>query len=200
MKEKIIYIGSFIVVFVIVTIGIIYFNSEYQDIFHFNFAKTKTVEHKEAAIDTTSIQLGDLKVFLQQQLKSFVLDSLKTYAVRTKTDTVINKVVIDPSLIDSLKNLNNKLKKTNLELVRQNAIAKKLEKILNKQPDSIYVSWTKKTAKLYETMDPSKAAKIIQGYSDNIARDIIYTMKKKKAAEILAEFSPKFANRIMRVK
>jgi len=64
----------------------------------------------------------------------------------------------------------------------------------------MYVSWTKKIAKLYETMDPSKAAKIIQGYSDNIARDIIYTMKQKKAAGILAEFNPKIANRIMRAK
>jgi len=200
VKEKIIYISSFIVVFVIVTIGIIYFNSEYQDIFHFNFAKTKTVDHKEAAIDTTSIQLSELKVFLKQQLKGFVLDSLKTYVTKTKTDTVINKVVIDSSLLDSLKNLKNRLNKTNLQLAKQNATTKKLEKILNKQPDSMYVSWTKKIAKLYETMDPSKAAKIIQGYSDNIARDIIYTMKQKKAAGILAEFNPKIANRIMRAK
>ena len=49
-------------------------------------------------------------------------------------------------------------------------------------------------------MDPAKAAKIIQGYSDNVARDLIYSMKKNKASEILAAFSPENANRIMRAK
>jgi len=66
--------------------------------------------------------------------------------------------------------------------------------------DSIYNKWMKSTAKLYENMEPKKAAKIISSYSDNMARDIIYTMKKKKAAEILAELSPEFASRITRMK
>jgi len=200
VKAKIIYISSFLITFVLVTMGIIYLNSQYRDIFHFDFTKIKPIENKEAAVDTTSVQMGELKIFLQQQLKRFVLDSLKTYATVTKTDTIINNVVTDSSLIDSLQNLKNILNKTNSELTKQNERAKKLEKILKAQPDSVYVSWTKRTAKLYETMDPSKAAKIILGYSDNIARDIIYTMKKKKAAEVLAEFNPKIANRIMRVK
>ena len=46
-------------------------------------------------------------------------------------------------------------------------------------------------------MDTRKAAKIIQGYSDNIVRDLLLTMKKKKAAEILAEFKPETATRII---
>ncbi len=200
MKEKIIYISSFLAAFLIVTMGVVYLNSEYKDIFHFKFDKIEKIEPKESKIDTTSIQMSHLKEFLQQQLKSFVLDSIKTYATRTKTDTVFNEVVNDSSLIDSLKNLKNKLKETNSVLAKQFKKSKNLEKILNVKPDSLYVSWKKKTAKLYETMDPSKAAKIIQGYSDNIARDIIYTMKQKKAAEVLAEFNPKIANRIMRVK
>ncbi|MDP3682477.1 MAG: hypothetical protein Q8S01_00960, partial [Ignavibacteria bacterium] len=62
--------------------------------------------------------------------------------------------------------------------------------------DTAYLNWKKQTAALYELMEPKKAAKIIQNFSDNIARDILYTMKKKKAAEILAQLNPETANRI----
>jgi len=63
--------------------------------------------------------------------------------------------------------------------------------------DSTYNSWMKNSIKLYESMDTKKAAKIIQGYSDNIAREILFSMKKKKAAEIISELKPEAATRIM---
>ena len=63
--------------------------------------------------------------------------------------------------------------------------------------DSLHKAWVKNTAKLYESMDTRKAAKIIQGYSDNIVRDLLLTMKRKKAAEILAEFKLETATRII---
>lgn len=53
------------------------------------------------------------------------------------------------------------------------------------EKDSAYIKWKKSTVKLYELMDPKKAAKIISQHSDNIARDLIYSMNKKKAAQIL---------------
>jgi flagellar motility protein MotE (MotC chaperone) len=46
-------------------------------------------------------------------------------------------------------------------------------------------------------MDTKKAAKIIEGYTDNIAREILFSMKKKKAAEIISELKPEAATRIM---
>ena len=61
-----------------------------------------------------------------------------------------------------------------------------------------YNDWVKNTAGLYDLMDSKKAAKIIQKLSDNEARDILYAMKKKKAAEILAELSPEVATRFTR--
>ena len=65
--------------------------------------------------------------------------------------------------------------------------------------DTVYTNWIKQTVKLYESMDSRKAAKVIQGYSDNIARDILLKMKKKKAAEILAELKPEVVTRIISV-
>ena len=52
-----------------------------------------------------------------------------------------------------------------------------------------YNDWIASTVKLYESMDSKQAAKIITNYSDNVARDIIYAMKKKKAAEILSNLN-----------
>ena len=64
--------------------------------------------------------------------------------------------------------------------------------------DTIYQKWIKQTAKLYESMDPKKAALIIRNYSETTARDIIYKMKKNKAAEVLSELDPVTANKIAR--
>ena len=61
---------------------------------------------------------------------------------------------------------------------------------------SIRQKWIKQTAKLYESMDPKKAALIIKNYSESTARDIIYRMKKNKAADVLSELDPVTANRI----
>ena len=49
-------------------------------------------------------------------------------------------------------------------------------------------------------MDSKKAAKLIQNYSDNVSRDIIYTMKKKKAAEVLNAMNVETASKILSVK
>jgi flagellar motility protein MotE (MotC chaperone) len=48
-------------------------------------------------------------------------------------------------------------------------------------------------------MDPKDAAKVIQKYSDNEARELIYKMKKNKAAAILSNLNPDFVNRITKV-
>ena len=48
-------------------------------------------------------------------------------------------------------------------------------------------------------MDADQAAKIITNYSDNVARDIIYSMKKKKAVEILSALKPETVNRLIQV-
>ncbi len=65
------------------------------------------------------------------------------------------------------------------------------------QPDTLYEKWVKQTAMLYDSMDPQKAAQIIKQYNDKTSRDIIYTMKKKKAAEILTYLDPVTANKIV---
>ncbi|MCL5028265.1 MAG: hypothetical protein M1480_04490, partial [Bacteroidetes bacterium] len=111
----------------------------------------------------------------------------------------------DSLLLDSLKNLQAALRSVDKKIALNVDASDKSDQqtLVNNgktKPDSSYIVWKNQTAKLYESMDPQKAAKIIQSYSDNVARDIIYSMRQKKAAEILSELNPETANRITRAK
>ena len=68
----------------------------------------------------------------------------------------------------------------------------------NGEQEKEYTDWVKKVTSIYSSMESRKAAKIIQTYSDNVARDILYSMNKKTAAKVVSELSPETANRIFR--
>ncbi len=206
MKAKIIYITVFLAVFLFTTGGIIYFNTVYKDIFRFDFTPVKSIPNKDKMIDTAKVSIAEIKSYLFDDFKQEVLDSLKTIIPPKTNDTVYTNAFRDSLLLDSLRNLQAALKTVDDKIKSNNTKPQKVavqqtpitdDKI---KPDSNYNVWKIQTAKLYESMDPQKAAKIIQSYSDNVARDIIYTMKQKKAAEILSELNPETANRITRAK
>ena len=197
MKEKIIYIVSFLLAFALVTGFLIYLNSAYKNIFAFDFTPADQVvveTKKPVQKDQITVQPKDLTV-LNIALKDPVkqkADSteIKPTLVSVKDSNAVQ--VIRKKLAEEIKPALTKPLPDPAELIK----ADQLNKILAKR-DSTYKSWVKNTVKLYESMDTRKAAKIIQGYSDNIARDILLTMKKKKAAEIIAEFKPETATRII---
>ncbi len=207
MKHSLAYIFPFLLAF-IATSGIIYIlNLQYNDIFRLDFSPAKPVPQAKVEIkfkdDNIASNFSELKSYIDYQFKDELLDSLKSiYANNGKVDTVVSIAYKDSSLLDSLKQLNDELKKAGEreKSIMEAKLKAQAEKVKNEnKPDSTYLAWMKKTAKLYESMDPRQAAKIIQKYSDNIARDILYTMKKKKAAEVLALLNPEEATRITRV-
>lgn len=187
MKSKIIYIFIFIVAFIFTTGAIVYFNSIYKNIFQFNFTSA-SVPDPVTGKDSTMTMNASLKANVQDTVKA--ADSLSTANVK---DSAVADPLQKPQ--NTVKPAENKASVNKVQTVNQSTADNTPVK-----PDSNYVSWMKQTAKLYENMDPKKAAKIIQSYSDNIARDIIYSMKQKKAAEILSELNPDTANRITRAK
>ncbi len=204
MKAKIIYIVAFLAAFSFTTAGIIYFNSQFKDIFKFDFTPVFHKPIPPAISDTAKLTYGQV-VDLQNQLKNELLDSLRNIYKAPHTDTVYANQNADSVLFDSLKTLESVLKKTQKEKTKKTSESKQTTSKMDAtakniasrtKNDSSYVQWTKQTAKLYESMDPVQAAKIIQSYSDNVARDIIYSMKQKKAAEILSALNPETANRI----
>lgn len=202
MKSKIIYIVSFVAAFILTTLLIVYLNSNYKNIFQLDFSSVPQKMKNNTANDTSKVTFGQLKDFMQNELKNELLDSLRTMYAGQNHDTVYAARQVDSVLIDSLRILRLALKQKNLvsakpaKEIKQKPDQQIEKNIAKAKPDTSYIRWTKETAKLYESMDPQQAAKIIQSYSDNVARDIIYSMRQKSAAQVLSALNPETANRI----
>lgn len=191
MKEKIVYGLIFVFLFAVVSAGMIYFNSIYKNIFAFDFtprtAENELSKHNTAKVDSLKTD-------------SLIADSLKAIADSTKPS---ENLAIQQSQIKNTiqtEKSNQISKEQNKEEVTvQTPFRVPVDDKTKAKKDSIYNEWVKQTVKLYESMDSKKAAKVIVNYSDNIARDILLKMKKKKAAEILAELKPDVVTRIISV-
>jgi flagellar motility protein MotE (MotC chaperone) len=199
VKEKIVYIAAFLLAFALITGAIIYLNSIYKNIFKFDFTPETTTQNVtviQPAVNDQTTQPKDTTT-----VKKTLVDSLKQSPAVVKKDSS----AVPLSDTNSMKKVKDKIAEVK-KIDEQNAIPTPeqnnaaTQKFNNSKKDSSYQKWIKSTAQLYYSMDTKKAAKIIQGYSDNIARDILLTMKKKKAADILAEFKPEVATRIISVK
>jgi flagellar motility protein MotE (MotC chaperone) len=197
LKKIIIYSVIFFAAFAATTAGVIYFNSLYTNIFSFDFSPRIVEEEKEKTelIVEEKQEPNDTKI--PSEINENLLDSLtiakKDSVVEIKTDeeplekeTLVETPKTEPTIVKPVMNLE--------------PTTGEIEIVKPEPKDTSYLKWAKHTAGLYESMDSKKAAKIIQNYSDNIARDILYAMKKKKAAEILAEFNPEAASRIIRLR
>ena len=195
MKTKIIYVLIFIGAFILTTVVIVILNTQFNNIFKFDFsAPGQTTTQKTLLTSTDQYQQGNT-------------DSTNFLITRNK-ENINTNISNDNRLADEIEN-NKKLQdslNTLLKLIddMKQQETKPVEQVVNNTSEEVpdkekagYEDWVKKTSNLYASMDSKKAAKIIQNYSDNIARDILYSMKRKKAAEILAEFKPEIATRIM---
>jgi flagellar motility protein MotE (MotC chaperone) len=211
MKTKLLYVLPFVLAFAVITGILMYLNSAYQNIFGFDFSPTSNLQSNA---DLTKIGTSDSLKTHSSNEETLPLDSLKTDSVYAKNlkDSVRTELYIDGKTgttnLAEQKNaadINNKkqqslitgTKSQNLDSLKNGA--DKQYTYNNKTlKDTTYASWIKNVTSIYEAMEPKKAAKIIQNYSDNVARDILYTMKKKTAAKIVAELNPEVANRIFR--
>ena len=200
MSSKILsYVISFVFAFFLVTGVLMHLNNFYTNIWKFDFSsKEKEPEKTDMVQNVNNLDYNKIEKLIQKQLKDGLVDTLRNVTGKPRVDTVYTKMVLDNKFLDSLQVLKEGIART----VQQNQeIVKKKEALSQKELDAEnekYITWTKKTAKLYENMDAGRAAKIITKYSDNVARDILYKMKQRKAAEILAVLNPEVANRITR--
>ena len=185
--------------FLLTTGLIVYLNSTYNNIFQFDFSALPQNVNSTSISDTSKVTLGQLKDFMQNELKNELLDSLRAIYAGNNHDTIYANQQVDSVLIDSLRVLELALKQKNLasvKQIKQKQVVPTQKSEMKTKTDTSYTRWTKETAKLYESMDPQQAAKIIQSYSDNVARDIIYSMRQKSAAQVLSALNPETANRI----
>lgn len=175
--------------FVVVT-GVLYMmNLKFKNIWHFDFTDTvdtlTTVDSLHLPVDTNSSY-------------SF-LDSTHVHVFQ---DTLIAEKIIDSTIIkrllDSLESVHEIAAGLSAELDIKETEIENYKKAVIEKKDSAYADWKKETVKLYNKMDPKLAAQIIQSYSDDVARDILYSIKKKKAVEILANLNSEHATRLTR--
>lgn len=190
-----IYIISFLLAFVLITGLLIFLNSSYKNIFAFDFTPVSqsvavTEVKKQEPQSQPAIQPKDTAALKDTAMQKIDSSKVEPNVAAIKDSSAVKKVAQEKAKKVEPLPVNTTVVKT--ELTKAVEIDKNIAK-----RDSVYKLWVKNTVKLYETMDTRKAAKIIQGYSDNIARDLLLTMKKKKAAEILAEFKPETATRII---
>ncbi|PIQ10955.1 MAG: hypothetical protein COW71_01785 [Ignavibacteriales bacterium CG18_big_fil_WC_8_21_14_2_50_31_20] len=190
MLEKIATAIIIIIAFIMVTVAIAYLNLKYNNVFAFDF----TPAHQAVELRTEK-QISELKESLRPEIEKSVFDSLKVIGFdSTAIMNANNRLVL---LEDSIEVLQDRIAKLSNEKLALEAI--KADNERKSESNEEYKKWIAETSKFYESMESAKAAKIILKYSDNIAKDILYSMKKKKAAEILAEINPEIAKRITRV-
>jgi flagellar motility protein MotE (MotC chaperone) len=201
MKNNLIYITIFLTVFLLTTASLIILNENFNNIFRFDFREIQPPEDNIASL------LSDKQI---KNMKD-APDSVKfgVYKQLFSADSTVF-LVQDSGIIDSLNKIKklmaelqksqSKFKQTqNIPQIRNNIAEEKKEIFETVNQDSVYQVWLKKTVKFYESMKPAEAAKIILGYSDDVAKDIVYKMKPKKAAKILASLDPKKVQNITRV-
>lgn len=189
MKSKLIYVLSFVMAFVIVTAAIVYLNSTYQNIFEFDFSPR-------------SVQADSLKQKMPIHVKGLDSQSMDSLMI-AQADSLKPLFPIESEMISVLKDsieVLHKLLASTIQNHKGITAALDNQQDFGGQKDSSYILWLKKTTDLYNAMDAKKAAKIIQNYSDNVARDILYGMKNKNAAAVVAELTPETANRIIRLR
>ncbi|MCB9248062.1 MAG: hypothetical protein H6613_05720 [Ignavibacteriales bacterium] len=179
MKNVIVYAVIFIVAFLATTFGVYTFNNKYANMFEFDFRDAAKVE--AALVDSLAIAHGDSLT---------VADSLVS-----DHEPVVEK---GHKIATDLKVTKGKLNEVEEALLKKEEEIKLLESKVKEKEDEKYAEWLKNTIKLYEAMESTKAAQFIKAMPENEARDLIYSMKKKKAAEVLSYLSAETVNRLTR--
>jgi len=198
--NKLAYGIAFLFTFLIVTGVLLHLNNYYVNVWAMDFT-AEASDHKDIdmATNVQNLDYSKIEKMIKKELNAGLVDTLRNFSSTARVDTVYTKYVMDGKLLDSMQTLQKEIAvsiKKNQELVEKKTALS--DKELQDQ-NAEYLEWIKKTAKLYEAMDSGKAAKIITKYSDSVARDILYKMKQRKAAEVLAALNPEVANRITRV-
>jgi len=190
VKTIIIYVLAFVLAFAGVT-GVIYLlNNRYENIFAFNFTEVKIEEPVDStALTEYPVSLDEYTKQVISEIKGELIDTLAKLNQKVVVDTVYKEIVKDELLLDSLKKAEQAKLAANRAAEEKTKELEALKNQTQAASSAEYKEWISSTVKLYESMDSKKAAKIISGYSDNVARDLIYSMKKKKAAEILSNLN-----------
>jgi|GEM_PF-1614820 len=199
MKTEIMAIFLFIVAFIITTAGLIYFNNQYKNIFKFDFTPVGNLSQANKADSTAAVPDSVKALDSLKNLASNLAatgDSVKTGNNIENNSTQGGSPAGDetPSNQSAVKNSASAVKTAEGENGKTDLKSSDIAKM----DQATYQNWKKNTAKIIEGMTAEKASQILRMYADNIGGDLLYSMKKKKAAEILSKFDAKKDSLIIR--
>lgn len=189
MKNIIIYSVIFIAAFAATTFGIYTLNNNYVDVFKFDFRDR--AKFQKIVADSLAKTSADNSVITQND--NLIVDSLKSNKTLTTTKTI-------DAFKDTIANVKSELKITRQKLSVRDQKIEELKSQLEEKENIKYQDWLKNTIKLYEEMESDKAAQLLHSIPEKQARDIIYSMKKKKAAEILSYLEVGTVQRLTKAK
>ena len=177
MKSTITYVLVFALAFAGTSSAIYVLNQKYVNIFGFDFRDESLVEDVMAY---QALINGD---------ELITVDSLFV----EQSNTLGDEVYENEKKVDDEPTIEEKQQQTKrdeeLDRLGKEVLAKK---------EASRKSWLKSTIKMYEAMQADKAAKLLSSIPDQDARDILYSMKKKKAAEILSSLNTETVIRLTR--
>lgn len=201
MKNTFIYAVVFFTAFSFVSAGMYFSTKIFNNVFTLDFTAPDNVE-KSVETDTINFTiyyptLEEAKILVKEEIVSeivFAMNERDSNQINTLTEVLQNKIASLEETFSEQLNAKKTVINEKQETIQQ------LQSETGKVDDEDYNNWLKSTVKMYEAMDSKKAAKIIQKYSDNVARDIIYAMNRKKAAQIMSELNPETVIKLTRAK
>jgi flagellar motility protein MotE (MotC chaperone) len=190
MKERIVYLLIFIFAFALVTGGMFVTNDKYENMFRFDFRDRHALLVEKHMQDSIKIVQDSIR-------NKMVQDSIARKNNPDSLQAEQAQQLQPPAEAEQAANANGK--PDDKKNAFASSVAVPVNAKLKAEKDSIYARKIRQTVQLYETMDAKQVAKVIQTYNDDIAHDIIFAMKKKKAGEILSLLSPDLVHRITKV-
>ena len=181
MKNVILYAVIFIIAFIATTYGVYTYNEKYVNLFEFDL-RDASVAAKAAKADSLALANSDSLV---------VSDNLNIDNKKVEKVKEVEKNLTEAKV--KLDKTSNKLseKEKELEMLKKQLEVKNVEE---------HEEWLKSTIKLYEAMETTKAGQLLKALPDDEARELIYSMKNKKAAEILSSLDTETIKRLTREK
>lgn len=208
MKPGVIYGIIFFITFLLVSAGMYYIADTQPELLIVKIPGSGSSEHPNDT--TTVVQKSQRIELLEDQIPdedfySFLVDTTaklpREKVIEVRIDTIYQDVKYqDPALLDSITIINASLTKARKDIEIRETEIKSLKSRMQFTKDSTYTAWLKKTVKICESMKPQNAAKLIQEKSDSEARDLIYAIKQKKVANILAVMDDETVKKLTRSK
>ena len=178
MKDTILYSVVFILAFAVTSFFIYSFNQKYVNIFEFDFRDAVQVARADSLAAITAVD-----------------------SVRSDSTSIDNSLLeINKELEKDYAETKMKLDKTVKELTEKEEEIKSLKDKIQVSKTNKHEEWLSSTVKLYESMETRKAGELLKTMPETEARELIYKMKRKKAAEILSNLDTETVKRLTRAK